>query len=281
MPNILVTGGNGSLGKRLVPLFRAKGYEVTVLLRKDADITDRAALERALSAIDFDTVLHLAAVTHSHHSSEYVRVNVDGTKNLIEICKAKNARMIFMSSRAASKNGGAYAESKLAAENAVKESGLNYVILQPAEVYGGAREAIPALISYMRKFHVAPILGSGEYKVTPVWIEDVLPAIVNAIALPREICKSYILAGPEEFTYNELVARIARTRSVRALPMHVPIPAVRALALLARAVGSHIMVNDQIDRLMVPKSADISAARADLAFYPISFAEGIQKSYEL
>ncbi len=285
---VLVTGGNGALGARLVPLLQARGHEVLVLGREPhallhnvtyihADITQKDDLEKKLASVEFDTVLHLAGVTHTHDPQLYFKVNADGTRNLVDVCKHRKVlRFFYMSSRAAERGGGAYAKSKIIAERIVESSGLDWIILRPAEVYGAGSEAILSLARHMQKYHLAPMLGDGSSAVAPVWVDDVLQATVQTIdsAVAK---RTYTIAGPQEFTYNDVVDVMAKTLHLRALKVHIPIFVMRILAAIAKRVGSSIIVDDQIDRLMVKKDADISEARRDLGFNPLPLAEGLKK----
>ena len=101
-----------------------------------------------------DSVLHLAAPTHSRNDSEYFKVNWEGTLNLINACKKNDVgRFIFCSSGAASGKGGAYGLSKLESEELVCESGLPWIILRPSEVFGPQmKEGTGKLISWVEKF---------------------------------------------------------------------------------------------------------------------------------
>ena len=197
---ILLTGGTGDIGRSLVLKLLATGYQLVVISRDatlaqsasnitymQADITKKDALAQTLSDIEFDTVLHLAAITHSHNKNLYYKVNVEGTRNLVGLCESRGTvRFVHMSSRAAHEQGGAYAHSKLIAEQVVKESRLEWVILQPSEIYGGSpREAISTLLRLIKHYHIAPIIGSGEYHVAPLWIDDCIQAILRAVVTPQ------------------------------------------------------------------------------------------------
>ena len=93
------------------------------------DINDPDSLERACQGMD--GVLHLAALTHSCIDAEYFKVNRDGTRNLINACKKNDVkRFIFVSSVAASGDGGAYGLSKLESEDLVCKSGLDWNVLR-------------------------------------------------------------------------------------------------------------------------------------------------------
>ena len=121
---ILITGASSTLGKNLtVKLLQKKQFSIRLLEHRSpvcrenceifqGDLQVINSLDRACSEIE--TVVHLAALTHSSSGKEYFKINEQGTKNLIAACKKNNVRrLIFVSSVAASEEGGDYGVSKL------------------------------------------------------------------------------------------------------------------------------------------------------------------------
>lgn len=178
----LVTGGTGLVGSRLLRHFVDAGMECRALVRpgKDvpADVTrvegdlfDAAALKKAVEGVS--AVIHLAAVFRTPDESAIWHANLDGTRALITAVQqyAPQSRFIMASTclvydQEASRPGleddelhpkQAYPASKVAAERAVRESGLNWSILRLPFVYGDGDEhlaAVPAIVSRM-KWHPA------------------------------------------------------------------------------------------------------------------------------
>ncbi len=287
--NILITGGEGNIGKKLVLKLKNLPYSISLLTRQkssnlDKDFSPRMVtgdllnIESLYKATEnIDLVIHLAGITHAHNEQLYYDINTQGTKYLIEACtKNKVRRFIYISSRAASADGGAYARSKLLAEEEVKKSVLDWIILRPAEVYGaGEKEAITRLIKIIQKSYVVPVLGDGKYTLAPVYVGDVVSAIIAS--LNTNISKKiYTLAGPEEMTYNELINKILNCLHIKRTKVHVPIPIFRIASLIASILGVKSFVPDQIPRLLYEKSSDISLARRDLHFSPIKFERGLE-----
>lgn len=285
--HVLVTGSSGAIGRRLVRVLTAHGHQVRTLSRSVPQQTDRgveycrgdlldvSALERVARGIQ--CVVHLAAVTHTHKKELYEQVNVSGTRLLTAASKRGGVgRFLFMSSRTASTKGGAYARSKLRAEDEVRSADIPWVILRPAEVYGtGGSEAIGRVIRAVMVGRVVPVIGRGDARVAPVYVDDVLGACAKAVVSRNVIGKTYTLAGPEEMTLTQLVDRIEKKLGKHRLRLHIPIPLVRALAHLAALAGSGALVRDQVPRLLCPKPADISLARADLDYKPRTLEQGL------
>lgn len=159
--NILVTGGTGLVGARLLPRLAAAGFACRALVRPgktlpagvraiEGDILDPACLEAAMAGVD--AVVHLAAAFRTPDAKEVWAVNVEGTRNLIAAAKAAAPKVRFLmastglvydedSVRPASEADAVtperdYPASKAAAEKLLMESGLTWSILRFGFVYG-------------------------------------------------------------------------------------------------------------------------------------------------
>ncbi len=284
---ILVTGATGGLGKRILPaLLERDDVHMRVLMHRSPagfpaceEITgaleDKESLLKATTGID--TVLHLAAMTHSRNPDDYFRVNLEGTKNLLEACaQNKVRRFIFMSSGAAHADGGVYSASKLQAEQSVKQSGLAWAILKPREVYGsGGKEGINQLIHWIRKFKVAPVFGDGRYSISPVFIDDVVNATAAAVVCDADLNQTFTLAGPEEMSTLALIDRLAEYFGVTVKKIRLPLPMLKGMAVLLNALKIEIIVADQIPRLLCEKPSDWELAFQRLNFKPRTLEEGL------
>lgn len=170
---VLITGATGLVGTRLLPRLVAQGVDCRALLRKgkvppievpvvEGDLLDPTTLDDALAGIS--AIIHLAALFRTPDTDLIWKSNLDGTRNLIAAAKAQapEARFIMASTslvydRHASHPGReedpsepkqAYPASKLAAEQALRQSGLTWSILRFAFVYGdgdGHLETLPRL----------------------------------------------------------------------------------------------------------------------------------------
>jgi NADH dehydrogenase len=226
---VLVTGP-GRLGHALITELHRRGITGTVLHRSASDSLPpgwrsvRADVTRPESlagvCTDCDQVLHLAAVTHSNRRGRYTEVNANGTRNLVvEAQRAGVQRFTLVSTRAISPAGGAYSRSKIQAEEIVRDSGLAWNILRPAEVYGAGGEGISTLIERCRQGRWIPVAGDGSALLAPVYVDDVIDGICRAVMTPSH-GGVHVLAGPEEMSYRQLIERLR--------PFSTPVPAPSA-----------------------------------------------------
>ncbi len=158
---ILVTGGTGLVGSRLLRWFVDAGVDCRALVRPgkeipagarpvEGDLLKADSLKQAVEGVS--AIIHLAAVFRTQNEDDIWRANLDGTKNLIAAAKAHapQARFIMASTGlvydADASHPGleddathpklAYPASKIAAENELRSSGLNWSILRLGFVYG-------------------------------------------------------------------------------------------------------------------------------------------------
>lgn len=188
---ILITGGTGLVGARLLKRFAEAGLACRALVRAgkavpqgveriDGDILDPASLRAAVAGVS--AIIHLAAVFRTADEDMIWKVNRDGTHNLIAAAKeyAPGARFIMASTTniydQESPHPGreddavaptqAYPASKMAAEIALRESGLNWSIQRFGFVYGdqdGHLEAIPAHLARLQ-FHPAQRMSMVHHR---------------------------------------------------------------------------------------------------------------------
>jgi nucleoside-diphosphate-sugar epimerase len=283
---ILITGASSTLGKNLtVKLLKTKHYSIRLLKHRspvcrekceifEGDLQVINSLDKACSEVD--TVVHLAALTHSSSGKEYFKINEEGTKNLIAACKKKNVRrFIFVSSVAASEEGGDYGVSKLRCEEWVRKSGLDWLILRPSEVYGmKVEEGIGKLIAWIEKYPIIPVIGDGYYLLSPVSLDDVVKVMMEILRDDSIKKETLNLCGPEKMTMNELIDRLAKIQKVQIKKIFLPIWFVRLGIGVLSFFKSSLAFSDQIPRLLCRKDQSIDKTQAIVFYIPKKIEEG-------
>ncbi len=289
--NLLLTGASGGLGRRLLAALGQKpDLNIRALVHKNlnigsgcasvqGDVTRPETLDAALEGID--TVFHLAAITHSNSEARYQEVNVEGTGNLLAAsvrCGVK--RFVHVSSRAASPNGGSYSVGKLQSEELVKNSGIPWVILRPAEVYGpDSKDAVNKLAQWIRQYKIVPIVGDGKQILSPVLVDDILPAMVEAIFNPEATGRSFDLGGPESISYSDLIDRMSAFFETKVFKIFLPVWLVRGMIECVLLGKKDFLARDQVARLLCDKPYDIQNARSVLNFHPVKLEEGLERVF--
>ena len=156
--------------------------------------------------------------------------------------KAGVRRFIHMSALGTRpKANSRYHQSKWAAEEAVRNSGLDWTIFRPSLIYGPRDHFVNLFAKISRFSPVVPIMGSGRSKFQPVGVEMVAKAFVGALTKPAAIGQTVDLCGPETFTLGQLLDEILAVMSCRRLKLCIPLPLARCQARLVELVFRGIL----------------------------------------
>jgi dihydroflavonol-4-reductase len=319
-PKVLITGAAGYTGLALASQLLAGGYGIRALARRpmDAkdqapsgiefitgDVRDRAVVEDALEGID--TVYHLAAVFRRAGvpDSEYRSVHVDATRNLVESSAAAGVRRFVHCSTvgvhgdvereapatedAPFKPGDIYQETKLEGEQVAvataQRVGLPLTVVRPGPIYGPGERRFLKMIGGVAKGRFM-LVGDGSPRLQMVYVEDLVRGIQLAGETPAAIGKTYILAGEEAPTLNELVHEMADVAQVAAPRLRIPVWPVWMAGVICEAVCVPFRVEPPIFRRRVKfftsnRWFDISRARTDLGFAPeIPLRQGLIRTLQ-
>lgn len=244
---IVVTGAAGFVGQWLIEALRQGGNKIIALDRNPppqdwpardewimADVNLAAEYEQALRGAA--VVYHLAAVTGKAPPHDYQYSNLQGTRVLLGACeRAGVQKFVFMSSLAAGfadRRYYPYAESKIAAEQAVRASGLNSTIVRPAMILGEG-SPIAASLKQLAVLPVIPVFGSGDVAVQPVDVMDVVRLLLGLADDTGTRGATLEIGGPDTFTIKELLARLrAQAGKDPARTVHLPLGPIRCLLAL-------------------------------------------------
>lgn len=166
---------------------------------------------------------------------------IENTKSLITAAEDAGIRRIVHVSitNASEESSLPYFRGKGLLENAVIHSSLSYAIIRPAVIFGAEDILINNIAWFLRRFPVFAVFSSGEYRLQPVFVEDVAEIAVTAGHHDEDIIVDAV--GPEIYMFDELVQLIASKFESKAKIIHLR----PGLALfLSRLVG--YMVNDVV-----------------------------------
>lgn len=236
---IAITGGTGFVGRHAAHALANEGHEVVLLARgmEQSDPTVRTAhhIRFIASALDnsaaladafagCSAVVHCAGINREIGRQTYQRVHIEGTQQVVEAAKqARITKIILISFLRARPNcGSGYHESKWAAEEIVRHSGLYYTILKCGVIYGQGDHMLNHLSHAFHTFPVFAFVGFKDKPVRPNAVEDVARIVKNAAVKGALSRKTVPVVGPEELTLREAVRRVARV--VGRKPLMVPLP---------------------------------------------------------
>ena len=208
---------------------------------------DADALVAALKGAD---TLYNTYWVRAPHGRLIHAVAVDNTKRLIDAARRAGVRRIVQTSIAnPTASTSSYYRGKAALEEAVRSSGLSYAIVRPTLLFGGGDVLINNIGWLLRHFPVFAIPGDGRYRLQPMHVMDHAGLLVEVGSQPADMVVDS--AGPEIFTFDELVHLIRRAMNVHSVVVHVPpVVAMAGASVAGRIVGDMLLTRDELDDLM-------------------------------
>lgn len=318
---VLVTGATGFTGGHLARALRRDGEDVVALVRPaslprasalqeagihvvSGDLRDADAVARAVRGCG--VVYHIAATYREAGQSDraYRLVNVEGTRHVLEASHAAGVRRVVHCSTggvhghvesppadedAPLAPGDVYQRTKLEAERLAaafgEQTGLEVVVARPIGIYG------PGDMRFLKMFRgIArgrfPMLGSGRVFYHLTYIDDLVRGFRLCGTAAGAAGRTYLLAGPEYTTLNELVAVIAGELGVPPPRLRLPVWPVWLAGALCEAVCVPLGIDPPLYRRRVDfyrKSRAFTSARAarELGFRPeVDLRTGIRRTAE-
>ncbi len=259
LPRLFLTGGSGFIGSQLARLAIERGHGVTVTSAVNtaaerqrvewlvqsgirvliASLDDRERLEAALAG--HDVIIHLAAAQHEAHAPEshFFRVNVEGTRALMEAAlRAGVARFVHGSTigvYGAARGGvldessplapdNPYGRTKAQAEQVVRSfaARLQTSIVRISETYGPGDRRLLKLFRAIAQGRDRT-LGSGRNEHQLIYVDDLSEGLLRAAVAPAAVGETIVLAGEERLTTDDMVAAIASAVGTARRARHVPL----------------------------------------------------------
>ena len=169
------------------------------------------------------------------------------------------SRFLLMSANGVKRPGTAYQETKLRAEEYLRESGLDFTIFRPSVIFGDPRGTMEIATQLYRDMIRLPVPGirfhtglnpmRDDVMMSPVYVRDVADAFVISLADDSTIGQSYDLGGPENLSWGEMLRRIAAAVGKRKLILPMPIAFMKLGATLFDWLPFFPATRDQLTML--------------------------------
>ena len=314
----LVTGATGFTGGHLARALVAAGDSVSALVRTDGpgpealsaagvtpvrgDLRDDAAL--AMATANVDVVYHVAALYRQAGLADetYRAVNADAVRAIVEAAARNGVRRVVHCSTvgvhgdvehppatedAPLRPGDIYQRTKLEGEqmarDAASRTGIELTIVRPTGVYGPGDRRLLRLFRGVAR-HRWVTLGSGDIFYHLTFIDDLVEGFRLCGTHPAAANRTYILAGGEVTTLNQLIELVAQEAGVATPRLHLPVwPAWTAGALcelVCRPFGIEPpLYRRRVDFFTKSRAFDITRARNEIGFAPrVGLRDGIRRT---
>jgi dihydroflavonol-4-reductase len=314
--NVLVTGATGFMGNHLAHALAAAGHSVRALVRPskrgerladagieifEGELTNGDHVERA--AKDCNAIYHLAAAFRNvaYSDDHYWQVNVGGTLNVLAAARAHGCERVVHCSTGGVhghielppadetyrfKPGDVYQRTKLEAElaaAAAAKGGMPVSIVRPGAVYGEGDMRFLRLFRLIQQHRFA-MVGSGHTRLHMVYIDDMVRGLMLAGSHPNAPGETFLIAGAEAPTLNQIAASVADAMGARRPRLHVPVWPVYAAAVLCEAISARFGIEPPLHRRRVGffthhREFNIAKARRLLAYEPrVPLREGLRRT---
>jgi uncharacterized protein YbjT (DUF2867 family) len=244
---IFVTGATGFVGRTLLQRLLERNEAIRCLVRNpsrrillehphltwvDGDLLQPERLQSAFEGID--TVIHLVGILIETREGTFDRIHRQGTEAMVKMAsKAGIRRYLQMSALGTRPNARSrYHQTKWAAEEAIRSSGISYTIFRPSIIFGAEDKFINLFSKIIKLSPVLPIIGTGNNRMQPIWVENVVDYFIQALGRPDTEMKTYEIGGPRIYSMEELMNLVMKIRRKRRLKIHFPVSALRLQAAM-------------------------------------------------
>ena len=313
---VLVTGATGFTGRHLAHALASAGHTVRALVRPnrhtelladagievfEGELTSAADVREAANGCS--RIYHLAAAFRNvaHSDDHYWRVNVGGTLNVLAAARAHGCeRLVHCSTGGVHghidqppadetyrfKPGDVYQKTKLEAELAVgaaADKGVPVSIVRPGAIYGEGDTRFLRLFRAIQRGRFA-MVGSGCTRLHMVHIDDLVHGLMLAGSHPSARGETFLIAGPDAPTLNELVACVADVMGAPRPTVRVPVWPVKAMAFLCEACCARLGVEPPLHRRRLGffthhREFSIMKARRVISYEPrVKLTEGLRRT---
>lgn len=265
------------------------------------DIENKEDLLRAFQGCS--AVIHAAALSTVWGKwSNFYKVNVLGTRNIVEICEKQGLKLVFVSSPSIyagakdqldvkeneapkDNNLNFYIKSKIMAENIIKNSKLNYMIIRPRGLFGiGDTSIIPRLLDLNKKMGI-PLFADGKQKVDVTCVENVAYALRLALENERYSRQTYNITNDEPIEFKEILTLFFNEMGTEGKYLKWNYRLILILVSILEKVYKLFGIEKEppltkytLYLMRYSQTLNIDKAKKELGYYPqISVLEGVKK----
>ncbi|MEW6716336.1 MAG: NAD-dependent epimerase/dehydratase family protein [Chloroflexota bacterium] len=289
---ILVTGGTGFIGQVLIRQLVESGYNTRVLLRPSpasprlprglpveaaiSSLNDPRGIRAAM--VDVETVVHLAGVEWRGVAADLAAVDVQGTLVVLQVAAEVGVEHLIYVSHLGADRASAYPvlKAKGIAEEHIRRSGVPYTIFRSALLYGKGDGFTTSLA---RMMHVLPFFllpGGGDTLVQPLWVEDLVTAMVWTLENKNRVNRTYEVGGMEFLSFRQVVEILMNRLGIQRRLIPVSPMMLRFITVIFENIFPNLPVSVYwLDYLAVNRTCALDQLPKEFGLLPVRFTQGL------
>lgn len=298
--NISVIGGTGFVGQALVERLLAQGHRVHLLVRPgsrdkapkhpdcihfEGRLEEPGSLKACIASTD--AVIYLVGLLRENPAAgiTFELLQLQGVEHSIAAARDSGVkRFLLMSANGIEAGDTAYQRTKRQAEQALKNSELDWTIFRPSVIFGDPKGRMEFCSQLKAELIDSPVpaplfyegllpLKAGEFQMGPVWVGDVASAFVTALERTECIGQTYALCGPDRVSWKDILTTIAAASGRKKLMLPAPVMLLRPIAGVMERFQWFPVTRDQLSMLVAGNCcAEDGFARLGLKPAPFTVA---------
>jgi len=263
-----VLGGSGFIGRYVVKRLAARGDVIAVgcrnaeqakFLKPLGDVGQIVPLNIAIGNEELlpaflagnDTLVNCVGILQEKGSQTFNLVHHSGPARLARFAREAGVERFvhFSAIGADSRSSSAYARTKAAGEQAVRDAFPTVTILRPSVVFGPEDQFFNRFAAIAMLSPVLPLIGGGETRFQPVYVGDVADAVMKCLEDSASAGRLYELGGPKIYTFRELLDLLLSEIRRKRRFLDVPFGLAAAQAKLMSILPNPPLTPDQVELL--------------------------------
>lgn len=287
---ILVTGATGFIGRALVRHLSETGQEVRVLLRPSpssprlpkgvpvevavVSLNDERGVRAALRGVH--QIFHLASAAGYGRRGNLFTTDIEGTRILTNAAKDAGVERLVFLSHVGADRASAFPihKAKGIAEEFIRKSGLPYTIIRSTIVFGAEDRFTNNIATTLRSVpFFFPVPGDGRVLLQPLWVEDLVTALLWALQNQDTLNETYEIGGGEFFTFRQIVEILMTVTNARRAFLSLSVPTMRALFVTLDPLIPNVNISTYwLDYIAVNRTCPVENLPRAFGLMPARFA---------
>jgi uncharacterized protein YbjT (DUF2867 family) len=235
---VLLTGANGYIGQRLLPLLVEAGHEVVAMVRSASRLTIPDHCQNHVQIVEGD-LLHFESVgkipddvevayylVHSMTQSEghLGDMEVKAAKNFLQLIEATSIRqVIYLSGLISDETLSPHLQSRKQVEGVLRSGSIPVTTLRAGIILGSGSASFEIMRDLVEKLPIMIAPRWVQNKCQPIGVRDVLEYLISAVGHPDCLGDSFDIGGPDVMSYHDMLMRFAKVRGLRRYIIGVPV----------------------------------------------------------